>query len=85
MKPMSRLSRVCSSVLLMGLWSGVAHAATATLAWDRSADSGVAGYNLYWGNQPGSYVSSLNVGNQTQAQVGGPDRWDALLLRGAGV
>ena len=71
MKPMSRLSRVCSCVLFMGLWTGVAQAATVTLAWDRSADPSVTGYTLYWGNLPGSHPSSLNVGNLTQAQVGG--------------
>ena len=71
MKPMSRLSRLSGFVLFMGLWSGVAQAATVTLAWDRSADPSVTGYTLYWGNQSGSYPSSLNVGNLTQAQVAG--------------
>ncbi len=68
---MSRLSRLSGFVLFMGLWAGAAQAATVTLAWDPSSDPSVTGYTLYWGNLPGSYPSSLNVGNVTQAQVGG--------------
>src|SRR5690348_12756152 len=71
MTPMSRLSRTLGLVLFMGLSTEAAHAATVTLAWDRSSDPSVTGYTLYWGNQSGSYPGSLNVGNVTQAQVGG--------------
>src|SRR4026208_1637941 len=71
MMPISRLGRLLGLFLFMGLWGGVAQAATVTLAWDRSTDPNVTGYTLYWGNQSGSYPGSLNVGNVTQAQVSG--------------
>jgi hypothetical protein len=38
---------------------------TATLAWDPSASTNVAGYKLYIGTAPGIYNSSMNVGNVT--------------------
>jgi hypothetical protein len=58
------------SALLL-LCAGAAQAATLTLAWDASPDTDVAGYWLYWGTQPGVYVNSVNVGNQTLQQVTG--------------
>src|SRR4029450_11126627 len=71
MKPLSRLSLLSGFVLFMGLWTSVAQAATVSLAWDPSSDPGVTGYTLYWGHQSGSYPSSKNVGNVTQAQLAG--------------
>ena len=72
MTSMSRLSRLGGFVLVMCLGAGgVAQAANVTLAWDASSDPSVTGYNLYWGNLPGSYLSSLNVGKVTQAAIGG--------------
>src|SRR4051812_17874874 len=71
MMPTSRLTRLCGLVLVMSLWSAVAQAATVSLAWDPSSDPSVTGYTLYWGNQPGSHPTSLNVGNVTQRDVAG--------------
>jgi hypothetical protein len=68
---MFRLSWVCGCLLFVGLSSGVAQAATVTLAWDRSTDPSVTGYTLYWGNLPGSHPNSLNVGNVTQKDLSG--------------
>src|SRR3954465_11409863 len=71
MQSISRVSRLSGLVLFLGLWSGVAQAASVTLAWDKSPDASVTGYTVYWGNQSGSYPGSLNVGNVTQAQIAG--------------
>jgi hypothetical protein len=35
---------------------------TATLAFDASSSSNVAGYRLYWGISPGTYTNSVSVG-----------------------
>jgi hypothetical protein len=59
---------VCAACLAA---SGVANAATLTLAWDPSAAPDVAGYVLYWGTHSGVYGNSLDVGNQTQQPVAG--------------
>ena len=71
MMPKTPLSRLLGLILFMGLSADAAQAATVTLAWDQSADPSVTGYTLSWGNLPGSYTSSMNVGNVTQAQVAG--------------
>src|SRR3954462_12000786 len=72
MRSMFRLSRLGGFVLVMCLGAGgVAQAANVSLAWDPSSDPSVTGYRLYWGNLPGSYPASLNVGNVTQAAIGG--------------
>src|SRR3954468_13042451 len=66
-----RSSRIGVAALLFGLSTGVAQAGTLTLAWDPTCDPTVSGYILYWGNQSGSYPSSLNVGNTTSRQLSG--------------
>ena len=45
-----------------------------TLAWNASADSGVAGYLLRYGNASGVYSSSMDVANSTSASVPGLQR-----------
>ncbi len=42
-----------------------------TLAWDESADSGVAGYMLYYGNQSGDYTAAADAGDLTRYTVSG--------------
>ena len=48
---------------------------TAALAWDASTSPNVAGYRVYYGNAPGSYLQSpgqgINVGNATTFTVTG--------------
>jgi hypothetical protein len=40
-----------------------------TLAWDRNAETNVAGYRLYWGIASRSYTNNLNVGDASTASV----------------
>ena len=42
-----------------------------TLAWDPSSDPNVAGYRLYFGNQPGVYTQSVDVGKVGAYQING--------------
>lgn len=42
-----------------------------TLAWDRSPDSSVAGYRIYYGAASGNYTNSIVVGNVTTNAVQG--------------
>lgn len=42
-----------------------------SLAWDPSADSGVVGYNIYYGNASGSYSQKVAVGNVTATTISG--------------
>lgn len=43
--------------------------ASVKLAWDRSADSSVAGYKLYWGPASRTYTNSINVGTNLTGTV----------------
>lgn len=42
-----------------------------TLAWNRSADTNVTGYNLYDGGASHTYTNVINAGNATNATVSG--------------
>ena len=42
-----------------------------TLAWDANPDPNVAGYNLYYGVESGTYPSKIPVGDVTSATVTG--------------
>jgi fibronectin type 3 domain-containing protein len=42
-----------------------------TLAWDRSPDSSVTGYRIYYGAASGNYTNSVAVGNVTTNAVQG--------------
>jgi len=42
-----------------------------TLAWNASSSPSVAGYNIYYGTQAGSYTNKISVGNVTNATVSG--------------
>ena len=48
-----------------------AHAATVTLAWDRSPETNVAGYRVDYGTSPGIYTATVDVGNLTSRQFPG--------------
>src|ERR1039457_6133402 len=45
-----------------------------TLGWDTDPNSGVAGYNVYYGVGSRSYTSMVSVGNTGQATITGLDR-----------
>ena len=65
------LARILTTGLLVLTLSGTGHAGEVTLAWDANTESGVAGYLLWYGPQPGSYVNSIDVGNRTQWTISG--------------
>src|SRR5260370_36832936 len=66
-----KATRIWGLMFFLLFWAGAAQAATLTLSWDRNPESDIAGYTLSWGSQPGMYVSSVDVGNQTSSQVTG--------------
>ena len=51
------------------LYSGAAHAASVTLAWDRSQDTDIAGYRVYYGTSSGHYTTMTSVGNNTSCTI----------------
>ena len=55
-------------VILLALPQTVS-AAEIRLAWDRNAESDVAGYKVYYGTTSGTYTHSINVGSVTQATL----------------
>ena len=65
------LARILTAGSLVLALSGNVHAGDVTLAWDANTESGVAGYLLWYGTQPGSYASSIDVGNRTQWTLSG--------------
>jgi hypothetical protein len=54
-----------------------AHPATAagsiTVLWDANTEPDLAGYMVSYGNQPGTYTTNVNVGNQTSFPFPVPD------------
>ncbi|MGH9891650.1 MAG: PKD domain-containing protein, partial [bacterium] len=66
---------LASLVMLSNLFffcSSYAQAAgQVTLAWDASTSSGVAGYEINYGQTSGSYATQVDVGNQTNYTVTG--------------
>ncbi len=49
------------SVLLLLLISVTSPAQTLTIRWNANTEPDLAGYKLYWGNESGNYVQSVNV------------------------
>ena len=49
-------------------------APTVSLAWNKSPDASVVGYNLYYGVASGSYTNIINVGSATNTTVVLPAR-----------
>ena len=52
------------ALLLCGAGASEATADVLTLQWDPSPDSAVAGYTVYVGTEPGTYATTVNVGNR---------------------
>src|SRR2546426_6101220 len=50
--------------LLLGTASSL-HAATATAMWDPNPEPDIAGYKLSYGILPGTYTTTVDVGNVT--------------------
>ncbi len=56
-------------VLIVFLMTGSAWAATVNIAWDRSPDPGVAGYNVYRATTSGGPYTKLNLNLLPQSPV----------------
>jgi hypothetical protein len=72
------LKSVIGGILLLVLLTGPALAFGAVppgnsvaLGWDRSPDSSVTGYRVYYGTASGNYTNSLAVGNVTTSTIPG--------------
>ena len=70
--------RVSGAILMLALlhspgpaFSVMPPGSRVTLAWDRSPDSSVTGYRVYYGGVSGNYTNSLAVGNATTATIPG--------------
>ena len=62
-----------------------AQAGQVTLAWDPSTSSGVAGYQINYGQTSGSYTNQVDAGNKTSYTVTGLRTWREVLLRRQGL
>jgi len=58
-------------LILAALSTTVQAGQSVTLAWNRSADPIVAGYNIYYGGTSGTYTNMVNAGNATNATISG--------------
>ena len=70
---MAKLCKVQVPVLtaLLLLWSTTASAGSVILAWDGVTDSTVSGYDVCWGQAPGSWPNCTPVGFVTGHTVAG--------------
>jgi len=58
-------------LILTALIISVQATGSVTLAWNRSTDPIVTGYNVYYGGASGSYTNEISAGNATNATVSG--------------
>jgi hypothetical protein len=65
------LTKFLGSLLILAVLSTTVQAASVTLAWTRSSDTNVAGYNVYYGGASGTYTNMVNVGSATNATISG--------------
>jgi hypothetical protein len=66
-----RTGFLCALMLLADLSASGHGAQSVSLGWDRSADTNVAGYYLYYGTTNGNYSSRVDVGSNTTATITG--------------
>jgi hypothetical protein len=58
-------------LILAVLITSVQAAGSVTLAWDRSSDTNITGYKVYYGGASGTYTNTVNAGSATNATVSG--------------
>ena len=58
-------------LILTALIASVQATGSVTLAWNRSTDPIVAGYNVYYGGASGAYTNEISAGNATNATISG--------------
>ena len=56
-------------LILAALSTTVRAGQSVTLAWNRSTDPTVVGYNIYYGRASGLYTNMINAGNATNATI----------------
>src|SRR5262245_35471731 len=80
-KPRVKCKFLCAASTMTPLLTSYTAAAQVTLAWDASV-SMVDGYWLYYGTQPGSYTTRIDVGTATTYTVAGITAFWLLLSSG---
>jgi len=66
------LTRVLAGILFFALLHNPVQAGqSVTLAWNRSPDTNVVGYNAYYGVASRTYTNTINLGNTTKATISG--------------
>ena len=58
-------------LILAALSTTVQAGQSVTLAWNRSTDPIVAGYNIHYGGTSGTYTNMVNAGSATNATISG--------------
>jgi hypothetical protein len=58
-------------LILAALSPTVQAGQSVTLAWNRSSDTNVVGYNVYYGGASSAYTNEISVGNATNATITG--------------
>jgi hypothetical protein len=58
-------------LILTSLIISVQATGSATMAWNRSTNAIVAGYNVYYGGKSGTYTNKICAGNATNATLSG--------------
>ena len=66
------LTKLLGSFLILAAFSPTVQAGpSVTLAWNRSTNAIVAGYNVYYGGASGDYTNEISAGNATKATISG--------------
>ena len=69
---MMGLTRVLGGILFFALLQNPVQAVqSVSLAWDRSSDSSVIGYRIYYGMATQTYTNMVDVGNATNVTISG--------------
>jgi hypothetical protein len=65
------LTKFLGGLLILAALGSTVQAASVTLAWNRSANPDVAGYNIYYGGASGAYTNEVSAGSTTNATISG--------------
>jgi hypothetical protein len=66
------MKKACSIILGLFLFTlTVGATGSVTLAWNKSTDPIVVGYNIYYGGASGVYTNEVNAGNGTNITISG--------------